>query len=191
MPTSTRTCCPPDPSPNGLPWVYVDTTGYYRNPTNYGKVQVLNYAGGASLSLVYNKCVHVQASNAFGETANPIDCPCCPDYGGSNPLFTYYYNQYNDLCMPNIINGLYIANVPVPCITCVCLDLPDPTCPTCGSGGEHTAFTWDFTRAHCSTCIAPQEENNPCGSIQDFLPVQYLDPITANFRLRIGNKTFL
>lgn len=176
MPTAQKICCP---TPSGVKLTYIPPNGMFFNSfTN--TIMLLSMWNGGLPNVVYGKCVQTQAAPfAYGPAYDPIDCPCCPT--------GYTYNSSISICWTGVFP--IIAREPIPCITCNCVAVADPTCPSCGTAGAHLSFSWDFTKAHCTTTCDPQDENIPCGSIRNFLPSLYLDPIISNFRLK--NKNFI
>lgn len=119
-----------------------------------------------------------------GTTTNTIPCPCCPDgYTYQNVAFPPTYP--NGYCLGRIASDIVPT---VPCLGCNCVTPDDPTCPECGTDGLPITFAYDPMIKNCTDCD-PQDINNPTGKIQGFLPDQFLDPLTSNFRLR--NKNFI
>lgn len=166
----------PDCCPKG--YAYIDSGGNYNDIGLVPSVGILvNYAD----TQYHEKCAQLALSapgySAVLEPIDPIDCPCCP--------VGFEYSSYRDICQDP--NGVQAE--PVPCIPCVCP--PDPTpvpCDIPASEGERIVLDNPGNGRLCDSCT-PQDGNSPGGCIENFLPSNYLDPITSSFRLK--NKNFI
>lgn len=174
MSVAVANCCPP--GPNGQTYGYVNSLGNFYNVFTGTYMQMLTWTGGP-VSAVYGKCVLHQASPAgYGEPANPIDCPCCPD-----PYV--YVNGFGCTDLPNLKTRVDS----IPCISCICPDpdppLPPAPCVGCESNAIHTSFVFDPTIKNCIDCNKqgePRLTNDP--KLNAFMPDFMIDPV-INFRL--------
>lgn len=161
-------CCP-------VNTVYIDSGGFF-DDIGFGTGSVSNFVpsmGEKCTRLTFTANGSWLASSLL---LDPEDCPCCPT--------GLEWSSYKHICM----NSSGQTSEPIPCIICVCPP-PDPfVCEDCGSDAEHIDFPFDFHSRQCETC-KPEEENNPPGHIQCFIPGSYLSPTTLNFKLR--NKNFI
>lgn len=218
MPTSSKICCPDGYSYVDKNGMYFDTYGnqftigntastsptYAATITNCAIIANLiatsvvdsqncpccpdNYTYVAQDLPFWNAGIYMDASGNVLKATQMIAGTLANICALTAPLIvgTVYYS----VGVPGQTQGSseFPTTFTIPCITCNCETLPDPTCPTCGTSGVGIHFSWDFTKSNCTTC-PPQDVNNPPGCIQKFLPVQYLDPVTSTFVLR--NKNFI
>lgn len=166
-----KTCCPP-------PKIYDNATGKCRdlnmlNPTD--PIDCPCCPSGYSWDDVKQGCYTLIGS---GPTSD-IPCPCCPD--------GYYYYSPTANCI-NILTPNSQRLEPIPCITCNCVVVEPPECPTCGTDGLPIAYTYSGTIKNCTECTPEDLEQTKNGCFNKFLPIQFISPL-INFTLR--NKNFI
>ncbi len=118
--------------------------------------------------------------DSFGNTSAPLaPCPCCPE--------GYTYTSESGLCQRETGSGA-VEPSDVYCIPCNCTIVTPPSCPTCGTQGQHISFEYNPNIKNCSECIAEDLllTKNKC--LNSFLPIQFISPL-INFKLT--NRNFI
>ena len=156
-------CCP-------VGYALIAIDGSFYNYTT-GRIQTI---GNPDISTFAGKCCQLDNLGAAHPWAvlppsqvDTIGCPCCP------PSYTY-----------DSLSGLCIGRTPtdtVPtiiCLDCNCVTVESPPCSSCTTAGESISFSWDFTTRQCINCPPVEPIAIPC-NLQNFMPIQFADPITT------------
>lgn len=173
MPIPSTTCCPTG-------YVYVNNSGYFVDPLTGVTTQVTNYIGHVNVSDCYGQCVQSQSTNVYGNLIEPSDCPCCPDQ--------YVYSQFYGTCIQPVAFCtvcLPVKTTPIPCITCVCDELPPPEpCDTCQeNGGGPISFSLNPFVKQCVDCVPQDDTLTKNGKLNCFAPYFLILPNTNTFNL--------
>ena len=156
-------CCPTG-------YTILDSTGGFFNPVTGAYTHITN----PNITPYLGICVQVENyypgvapwAIAPPEPVDPVGCPCCPD--------GYTYNSISADCVSR--KGEHVPTTI--CLDCSCVTVEPPPCPSCTTAGEGISFSWDFTTRQCINCPPVEPIAIPC-NLQNFMPIQFADPITT------------
>lgn len=180
-----NTCCP---SPGGQQLTYINTSGYFWNPTN-NSYMALTSSGvpGYKVTDFYGKCTLTQSFPiAYIAPVTPVACTgCCPDHYHYADFTKWDPRLASTPCQSMFVPFVYIASVP--CITCICPGpAVIPTCPahSCESGGLPIYFTYNPFANDCACCKPIDNSVLPDDAcLSKFIPYFLILPNANNFTL--------
>ena len=157
-------CCP-------VGYALISSDGSFYNYTT-GRIQTI---GNPDISTFAGKCCQVGNLGAGHPWAtlpsDPVDsigCPCCPP--------DYTYDSLSGLCIGRTPTDTVPTTI---CLDCNCSEVALFThCSDCTTAGEGISFSWDFTTRQCINCPPVEPIAIPC-NLQNFMPIQFADPITT------------